>query len=531
MNMYLAGVIISIIVYIIIGNYAGKKVKDVDDYYVSGRNAPTLLIAGTLFASMMSTNGFLGDTAWVYSGNFSLIMIMNIFTSAGYVIGPIFFGRYIRRAEALTMPAYFGERFNSRKIQSFAGFTTVIALTVYLVAVTKGTAYIMEELTGFSTVTCLLIASVCFTSFTFYSGSKGVVITDTIMFMLFISATIVAAPFIIGQAGGLSDLTVNILSSSEAPTDILSYHSSLGGGSIMDNMSYAIALGLVWMVAVAVSPWQASRGLMAKNEHVTIRSGSVAALCTVFFMGLTYLIALAMVVIEPGIEPVEKMMIHAAMDVMPKVVGVIVLTGIMAAGLSSASTFLSVSGFSAVNDVVDIKFKDESKKLWATRWVMLVVAVIALVFAYLDPAAIRIISWFATMVIAASWGVVAFMSVWSKKITANGAFWSMAVAFVAFIVTTTLKKLGMISLPGYLHPFYFGIAGGFIGAYLGSKNSKITDEEKAFFKKMHTVPESETDPEMYRMDRVFGKILISGGVLITAILLVFWAIPYNNFVG
>jgi sodium/pantothenate symporter len=61
MNIFFIGVVVSILVYIVVGIWAGRSVKDVNDYYVSGRNAPTILIAGTLFASMLSVNGFMGD--------------------------------------------------------------------------------------------------------------------------------------------------------------------------------------------------------------------------------------------------------------------------------------------------------------------------------------------------------------------------------------------------------------------------------------------------------------------------------------
>ncbi len=44
MNIYLWGVITSILIYLLVGFYAGRKVKNVEDYYVSGRNASTFLI-------------------------------------------------------------------------------------------------------------------------------------------------------------------------------------------------------------------------------------------------------------------------------------------------------------------------------------------------------------------------------------------------------------------------------------------------------------------------------------------------------
>lgn len=55
----------------------------------------------------------------------------------------------------------------------------------------------------------------------------------------------------------------------------------------------------------------------------------------------------------------EEVIIWAAYKAMPEIVGMLLLTGIMAAGLSSASTFLSVVSFSISSDILDIKFKNE----------------------------------------------------------------------------------------------------------------------------------------------------------------------------
>ncbi|MCT4619951.1 MAG: sodium:solute symporter family protein [Marinisporobacter sp.] len=531
MSIYMMGVIISIIIYIIIGNYAGSKVKDVDDYYVSGRNAPTILIAGTLFASMLSTNGFMGDTAYCYTGHITIMVILNALCAGGYILGPMFFGRYLRRSEVITMPEYFGRRFNCKKVQAFAGITTVISLSAYLLAVIQGTGLLMQELTGFTPGVCLLIAWVCFTSFTFYSGSKGVILTDTIMFIVFIVATIIAGPFIFKAAGGLGNIVPNLLASADAPKDLLAYHGTLGEGeSGMDAIMYAVTIGIVWLVTVSVSPWQASRNLMAKNEHVTIRSGVIAAICTTLFLTFLYIIAVSMNLINPAIEPTEKVIIWACFNVVPTIVGVVVLTGVMAAGLSSASTFLSVVGFSATNDIIKINFKSDKHQLWFSRWVMLGIGIIALILAYFNPPAIRIISWFASTIIAASWGPVAFMSVWNKDITAKGALYGMVCGFIGYLGATLVNKLTVISLNNFLHPFFIGVFLSFIGIYIGTKTSERTKEEVEFFERMHIVPESQKSPELFNRDRLYGKILIFSGIVISLVLLFNWAIPYNSFV-
>ena len=70
MNLYFLGILAALVVFFAVGIAAGRMVKDTNDYYVSGRNAPTLLIVGSLIASFLSTGAFLGDTGEVYSGFF-----------------------------------------------------------------------------------------------------------------------------------------------------------------------------------------------------------------------------------------------------------------------------------------------------------------------------------------------------------------------------------------------------------------------------------------------------------------------------
>lgn len=528
MNIYLIGVVISIIIYMLVGNFAGRRVKNVNDYYVSGRNATTLLIAGTLFASMVSTNGFLGDTAWIYDGNWGIAILLNGINVAGYVIGPIVFGRYLRRSETLTMPEYFGKRFNSRRVQRFAGASTAFALFVYLIAVTKASGMIIGKLTGLSTPVCLIIAFICFTSFTFYSGSSGVILTDTMMFMLFIGATIIAAPFVFEQAGGLSDLVVNIANNPQAPTDAVRYFAT--GSDKIGNLWYAVALGLVWLVAFCVSPWQAGRGMMAKNEHVTIRAGAVAAILCATFLPLTYLYGASMIQIQPGISPSEEMMIICCMEYMPKIIGMLVLTGVVAAGLSSASTFLSVASFSITNDLLGIDFKDDKSKLRASRLCMLAVGAAALFLAFFDLEAIRIISWFSSTVIAASWGAVAVMSIFYKKLSERGAFWGMVTGFVALVGLTLFSRI-VYPIPNYVHPFFISILASAVVAVVLSRNRSPMPEEVTYRTELLKVPQHESLMRDYKRDLIYAYVLIAAGLIITTLLIVFWALPVAQLLG
>lgn len=66
LNIYTITIAVSILIYIAVGNYAGRGVKRLDDYYVAGRRAPTLIIAGTLAADG-SLDWFAGEALFAMS--------------------------------------------------------------------------------------------------------------------------------------------------------------------------------------------------------------------------------------------------------------------------------------------------------------------------------------------------------------------------------------------------------------------------------------------------------------------------------
>ncbi|AQW87332.1 Na+/solute symporter [Campylobacter pinnipediorum subsp. caledonicus] len=528
MNIYIAGVLVGICIYLVIGFYAGKKVKNLEDYYVNGRKSTTLFITGTMFASMLSTNGFMGDTAYAYNGNITTIFLINILCACGYVLGPLYFGRFIRRAKVNTTPSYFSLRFNSDRIQRFAGIITVVSLSAYLLSVMSGTTILMEVLSGFDRTTCLFISWICILLFTVYSGSKGVVLIDTIMCLCFLSSTIFVGYFVFNESGGISNLIQNLISNPNSPKDLFSYHGNTGNGSAFDMVIYAITLGIVWMITVAVSPWQAGRNLMAKNEHVVFRSGVLSALLTTFFLLYLYIIAISVIQLNPNMAKPEQVIIWTAHEVVPKFLGVFLLTGILSAGLSSATTFLSVVSFSLANDIFRINFKNEKSQIGFTRKVVFVVSFIALILAYFDLASIRIIAWFASTIIASSWGFLAFASVWSKKITERGAYLSMLGGFFGYLISKCLVEFAGFDLKNLFDPFFIGLFLSVCLATIGSFGQKRTPEEIEFLNKLHEIPISEQNSSDYKIDRFYAYLMIASGIILTILLIIYWAVPYND---
>ena len=532
MSVYAFGLLISIIVYLAVGSYAGRKVKHLEDYFVAGRNAPTLLIVGTLVASLMSTNAFMGETGLGYSGYPAVIIILTAVNCIGYTAGGLYFGRFLRRSRALTVAEYFGKRFISRRVQVVAGITIVLGCTGYLVMVTQGTATIIHEVTGLPFTGTLLVAWAGYTLFTLYSGSRGVVLTDTMMFLLFATVAFLGLAFIVEDAGGWF-ATIKGLATFETKPGIISWHGVNGPDAVWktpaESLTYAIILGIAWGIVVAVSPWQASRYLMARNEHTVIRSATITAGVVMVLYLVLMLSGAAINLINPGIDPAQENMVWAAMNVMPTFVGVLLMSGILAAGLSSASTFLSLVGFSASNDIAPPKSTDDQVRLKMSRRAMFIISLVALTIAYLLPEGkLFWITYFAGTLFASSWGPVAFMSVWSSRITESGAFWGIIAGLLGNVVTNVLALLNIVDLPVILDPILVGVALSYITVEIVSRKSTVSDKEHALRERLHQVPASEIDPVMLRRTLLWPKILIASGVLLSTLMIVFYVMPYRE---
>jgi len=526
---FIIGIIVSFCVYVSIGIYLFRKVENSEEYYVSGRSGNTLMITGTLVASFLSTVSFMGEAGFSYDGYPILLLILVIFNASGYILGVFLFGRYLRRSKSLTVPEYFGNRFHSKKVRLVAAITTILGLAAYLVAVTQGAAVLLAEVSGVSYSMALLIMWLVYSSFTILSGAKGVMVNDTIMFFLFSIATYLSFPYIIHSAGGFPDAITKAANLAARP-DLLSWHGITGPNATMgtpwEALAWAVIMGLVWGAVIAVSPWQSSRYLMAKNEHVAIRSGIWATISIITVYLFLHISISTIPTIKADIAPSEKVFIWAAMNIVPTWLGVIIVSGIMAAALSSCSSFLQLIGSAITRDIMEQsrnKQYTDQQLLRASRISMLLISLIIFFIGLLQPPAVMWIGYFAATLFAASWGPIAFASVFSKKITKVGAFWSIVAGFLGVIIGESLGKLGVV-LPVYFNPIIIGLLLSVSALIIGSKFGVITREEREFHARILQQPiETDEEKEMSITRRYPVYLMVSGVmIIITTLIFYYW---------
>ena len=541
MNGFQLGIVASLACYLAIGWYAGRRVKHLEDFFVAGRNAPTVLILGTLVASFMSTNAFIGEAGMSYQGHAPLVLIMTCFNCLGYIIGAVFFGRYLRRSKALTVPAFFRARFASRRIQMFAGISIVAGLSAYLLAVTWGMALIITEVTAFSEVAAILMVWASYTLFTLYSGSRGVILTDTVMFLLFSGIIVVTCFFIVDAAGGWFAAIESLATYQEKP-GIIAWHGRIGPDvywqTQWEALIWASILGVAWGIVVAVSPWQTSRYLMARSEHVVIRSACGALIAMLLLYLVTNFAAATVNLINPDITPADSTMIWVATNVLPTALGAILICGVLAAGLSSASTFLSLVGFSVSHDILGdgtdegaTAIGENRPPLRAARIAMLAVGFSVIGLALTLPRNIYWLTHFAGPLFASSWGVVAFMSIWSKRITESGAFWGMVTGFGVNVGMNALSVTDLVEWPAVADPILVGVVSSYAAVRVASKRGDHSIAASAYRDALHHMPAQERDPLAIRQTLVWPKVMVAMGVLIAVAMTLFYALPYGQAIA
>lgn len=523
MNIYFTGMCIAMLVFLGISWLISRKVKNAEDFYVAGRKAPLVLIAGSMIASYTSTGMFMGDAAEAYEGALSAMILFAGMQSAGYILGAVFFGRYLRRSGAMTIPEFFGQRFCSQKMRKLSAVTAMIMMTVYLLSVIQGVGTLMNVVTGMSYQVCIVMAIVVFTFISVVSGSRGVLITDTLMAGLFTVSMLVSVIFIAGKAGGWFSAITTLAKAPETRA-LLTWAGRPGAlyETGTDNMIWGISYGIVWCSVCAIGPWQSSRYLMAKDEHTVIKSAPIAALGVFILEFFVCMTAVIVNVLNPDLQQSSHVWIWAAMNAVPVFLGVILMTGVLSAGISSATTFLSLIGASAANDLAAAKGKQSIR---IGRIVMIVVSLIVLVCALTNPPAIFVIMFLGGATAASSWMPVAAGCLFSRRMTKTGAFCGMLAGMAGCLAANLVKTIGGVNLPSWLDPAIIGIFCNIIAIFIGSALTKLTEEEKQAREALFRIPEKECDRAAVCGTMKWSLSGILVGVLMTVLMLAFWVIP------
>ena len=438
--------------YVIVGVVIARRVKDSDDFLVMGERGSTVMIVGTLSATYLSAVTLLGVAGISYAEGPLVLATTGSFGAwVGTLLAVIYVGRKLKALGWRTLPDFFRKRFNNRMVTTLATLIMIVGLLGYGVIQLIGAGLVLGEITGISFPVIIMVFVLVLLVFAALGGMYGVVVTDTLMFFTMLAVAAVISPWIIAQVGFF---------------DLRALSESLPGywtvaGTLGRPLSFTVSQFLVWVLFFTCTPALVSREFPAKNDFVLLKAAGIGV-CLVSFMQIpVFLAASAMQVLQPGIEPADRVMVVAFLEHVPALLGGVGLAALMAAIMSTASTLFVLAGFGLSRDLYEnLKSDDISEKhrMTVSRLAQVVIGLVVAVIAIARPAAIYWISIYAGAIFAVGWLPTVVAGLEWKRMNHKAALVSMSIGVTSFISLSEFVKRQIISLPSFLDPLMVSFA-------------------------------------------------------------------------
>lgn len=444
-----------ILLYIVVAIYVALSHRTLDEFYVMGRSASPLLVTGTLIATAYSSVTLIGYTGLAFSVGplpyvslFGGTMIFSLFVG-------LYFGRRLWRLRLYTIPDFFSNRYpDSRAVRGLATAIVLISMVLYLVTIMVGTSIAMQQLLGWSNAGSIVAVLGVAGAFTFIGGMRGVVITDTIMFVVFFLSSLALAPFILSAAGGWPAAFEN--ASAQIP------HFDAWTGTMTPFVAGAFLLEtfVLALVLWTASPQLISRSYIARDEKTLARAGVyLTLLLPVFVFGVVQVFGVLPLIAPTGFEPANAFP-WVTQNLVPPIFGAFALAGIVAASISTASSLLQQGAAALSRDVYQRVFKpdvSEPRLLMVSRLSVLVITAVVFAGASISQISASAVVYGFLLASAAwaAWAPALIAGVMWRRATTAGAVWSMSFGLVCALAVGFGRQLGYT--PQWLAPNTVGL--------------------------------------------------------------------------
>lgn len=176
---------------------AGQKTAA--DYFLAGRNMPWIVVAISMYATLMSTISFVAMPGEAYKNG--MLLSLN---SVGYAIfTPLamwLFLRFFYQTKSFTCYEYLGRRFNGTT-HTLGAVIFLIARSIYAGTVFYAAAKVFETLVGWDPTFTVLVLGVFAVGYTAIGGMRAVMFTDVVQTVILLSGLVLVFFKIASLAG------------------------------------------------------------------------------------------------------------------------------------------------------------------------------------------------------------------------------------------------------------------------------------------------------------------------------------------
>ena len=453
-----------------IGVYFFVKSKDggEKDYFLGGRQMGPWVSALSAGASDMSAWVLMGLPASIYAFGIGQAWVA-IGLAIGYAISWTVEAPRLRRFtivanDSITVPQYLTNRFvsKSKALQIICAIIFLVAYTIYAASSMKACGTLFHTVIGIDATLAMYLAAAIIVGYTFLGGFSAVCWTDFFQGMLMLAALLIAPIFALivikggGAAESVADLPANYWNLFSSWKDIVS--------------------GLGWGLGYFGMPHIIVRFMSVRSDKDLKKSAKI---------GITWNVLIVIFSVAAGcighlllgeISDSSTVFIQMVRMLFPALISGVLLSAILAASMSTADSQLLASASAFASDVYKPVLRKgkagDKEMLWAGRFVVLAISVIAVLIAS-NPNSGTIMGLVenAWGLFGAAFGPAIMLSLFWKRFNFEGA--------IAGIVTgAVVDVLWLLCLSSTgIYEIIPGTIAGLIAAIIVSKCTKAPSEE------------------------------------------------------
>ncbi len=448
---------------ILIGVIFSKGNDDAGDFYLGGRKLSPIVAAMSAEASDMSSWLLLGIPGLAYLSGMADATWTIIGLSIGTYLNWLFVAsklrRYTEQLNAITIPEYFAARYKDEKniITLISAVVIVVFFIPYVASGFAACGKLFNTLFGVNYIFAMIASAIIIALYCSLGGFKAVCMTDLVQSIAMTISLIIVIIFGIHQAGGW-DAVVDNAKSLPGYFSITEIYDPVNKSSSPYGFLTACSM-LAWGLGYFGMPHILVRFMAIGDEKKIALSRRVASVWVVIAMFVALLIGmigLAMsangsIPVLEGSGNAERVIIYitnlmSAYGILPSIIAGVILSGILAATMSTADSQLLASASAISADLIQAfgkKKLDDETQVKVAKVTVILISVIA-IFIARDPdsSVFQIVS-FAWAGFGAAFGPVVLLSLFWKRSNLEGALAGMITggAFV-FIWKFGIAKLG-----------------------------------------------------------------------------------------
>jgi Na+/proline symporter len=192
-----------------IGVWSSRKAKDEAGFLVAGRSLGPILGGATLMANQVSAGTTVGIVGFHYFSGMSFAWTWPL-SWIGWMVGAFFVAPQMRKFAGMTLPDYFGARFESDAIRVLASILILMGYTFMLSAQYQAGGLIFGEIAAIPySRAVVLVASISFV-YTVLGGMFSNAYVGLLKAAILIAAYSSAVPFLLRATGGLHSLAASL---------------------------------------------------------------------------------------------------------------------------------------------------------------------------------------------------------------------------------------------------------------------------------------------------------------------------------